>query len=148
MQRVDDADAAARETARDGLGVEQAGIHLRGFVEEEDLQQRHGFLGVFLLAVEGVGGRQGRDSVSHVAQGQAMGGEVLRVGLAVTLNVGQAVRLVRVGPPVVAVGVEIVRAAFAELARDWVIETGATLRASSASLRIRWRSRSATSSLR
>ena len=118
VQRVDDADPAAGGSPRYGLGMKQAGIHLRGFVEEEHLEQCDGLLGVLVLPVDGVGGGQGRHGVTHVAKHHAVGREIVRVGLSVAADVRQAIRLVRIGPPVVAIGIEIVRSAFAELGRE------------------------------
>jgi len=44
-----------------------------------------------------------------------MRGEIIGVRLAIALDVGQAVRGVRVGPPVVAIGIKIMRPALAQL---------------------------------
>ena len=55
--------------------------------------------------------REGGDAIAERVHGLPMGDEVVGIGLAVATDVGQAVGLRRIGPPVVAVGMEVVRGA-------------------------------------
>jgi hypothetical protein len=72
---------------------------------------------VLFIMRQAIGGRQRGDMVAEAVQRVAVLDEVLGIGLAVATEVGEAVRLGGVGPPVISVGLEIIAAAFAEFRR-------------------------------
>ena len=95
MQRVNDARAAPRRNAGNGLGILKAQIHARPGIEEEDAEQRDGLRGVFVIAGDFVSlaaSKRGDGGV-HFLDGLAVLGEVAGIGFAVALDVGKAVGL-------------------------------------------------------
>ena len=115
MQRVDDADAAAVVQIEDGLGVLEVRVHLRGGVDEPCAEMACGVIGVFFFAGQlPCGGERGNDE-AEAHHGFSVVVEVGGVGEAVAADVG-AVGIFFVGPPVVALGEVVVRAAFAAFA--------------------------------
>ena len=114
VKRVDDADAAAGRNSGDGLGVVQVRIHPRLGIEKEHAEERGGFARVAFPAGDLIGGGQCGDGLIQLAHGHPVLAEISRIALAVALDVRQAVGRRGIGPPVVAVRVEVVRSAIAE----------------------------------
>ncbi len=110
MECVDDADAAAFVEAEDGLRVLEVGVHARGGIDEPGAEMLCGVGGVLALAGELPCCGQRGDLNAEADEGFAMGVEVGGIGEAVALDV-RAAGVGGVGPPVVALGEIIVRAA-------------------------------------
>ena len=100
--RVDDADAAPFHPTGDGLPVLEVRVHFGRRVEEPRPEQARGVFGVPFFVGEVVGQRQRLDGARHPAHAGRVGGAGggLRVALAVAADVGEAVGLRRVRPPV------------------------------------------------
>ena len=111
MEPVDDARRPPRRDAGHRLGVGQIRVHPRGRIAEEHPQELVGLGGVASVAGHEAGRREGGDAIAERVHGLPMGDEVVGIGLAVATDVGQAVGLRGIGPPVVAVGLEVVRGA-------------------------------------
>ncbi len=97
------------DDAVDGLRVAQVRGHARLLVDEPGPQVARGVPGVARVAGEHPGRSQRRHDAAQAHEGLPVADEVVRVRLAVSSHVGAAgVR--RVGPPVVALGEEVVAA--------------------------------------
>ena len=114
VEGVDDADSPAGVPPLDGLGIEQVRVHFRLFVDEPgaDLLLDRG--GVSLLAREQEGRCQGADGAAEIDHRLPVLGEIVGIALAVPSDV-RPVRILRIRPPVVPFGVEVVEAAGAAL---------------------------------
>jgi len=112
---VDDPDAPAAHPALDGLGVEEAGVHPRGRIQKPGFQVQQGVRGIGLFARELPCRHQGRHLHAQPPEGLPVGIEVVRVALPVPADVGPF-RVFRIGPPVIALRIEVVDAALAALA--------------------------------
>ena len=108
VNRIDDAGAPPGGHALDRLTVQQIGIHTRPLVHEPRPQMRRGLAGVALVARDAVSGDERGHDQAESPQRIAVGDEVVRVRLAVAPHV-RAARVRRVGPPVIALRVEVVR---------------------------------------
>lgn len=112
MEGVDDAYAAAFVEAEDGLGVLEVWVHPCGGIDEPGVEMEAGVGGVFFVAGEEPCSRESWDDETEAHHGLAVVVEVLGIGEAVATDV-RAVGVFGVGPPVVTLGVEVVRAAWA-----------------------------------
>ena len=118
MQRVDDADATARRDARDSLRKIKVWIHALLGVQEEHAEQLGSLDGISVVAGDLIGSSKRRDGITQGLHDQAMLAEILGIGLPVTSDVREAVRLGGIGPPVVSIGVEVVDPTLAQLGRE------------------------------
>lgn len=110
MNRIDDPGPAPRRAAVDRLRIFEVRIHARGLGEEPGAKVPRGMRRVARLARDLPGGGQRRDLDAEAHQEAPVVSEVAGVRHPVALDV-RAVGVLRVGPPVVALGKEIVDAA-------------------------------------
>ena len=111
VQPVDNARWTTGRDAGHRLGVVEIRVHAGGGIEEERPQEFVGFGGVASVAGHESGSGEGRDAVPQRVHRLAVGKKVVWVRFPVAADVGQAVGLRGIGPPVVAVGIEVVRGA-------------------------------------
>jgi hypothetical protein len=114
MNRVDDANAPARDTTVDGLSVLQVRIHSCRRFQEPGSQVLGRVLRVPRILRDRPSRRQRRHLHAEPNQCMTMRDEVIRIGHPVALNVG-LVRRLRVRPPIVAFGEVVVLASGAAL---------------------------------
>ena len=118
VQRVDDADATARRDARNGLREVEIWIHAQLVVQKEYAEQLGRLDDILVVTGDLISRRKRRHGIPQGLHDQAMLAEVLRIGLPVASDVRDTVGLAGVGPPIVAVGVEVVDSTLAELGRE------------------------------
>src|SRR5438132_135159 len=100
--------AASRRRPLDGLVVQEMRAHGRGLVHEPGVEMRRRGAGVPRGSGDLERGDERGDDLSQSPHRIAVRHEVFRVRLAVTAHV-RAVGAPRIGPPVVAFGIEVVR---------------------------------------
>ena len=114
LQRVNDANAATRRNAGNGLRVWQARVHAGLGIEKKNAQQFDSFRHITIVAGDPVSCAEGRHGVAQLHDAAPVRDKILRVGQSVAPKVRQAVGFCRIGPPVIAVRIKIVRPASAQ----------------------------------
>ena len=110
VDRVDDPGAAPGRHAVDRLRVRQVRVHPRGRIDEPRAQMTPRVRRIARVAGQLPGGGQRRHLDAQAHQGAPVFDEVVGIGFAVAPDVRTA-RVLRVRPPVVAFGEEVVQAA-------------------------------------
>src|SRR5260370_23500320 len=116
MNRVYDTDAPSRETAVNGLGVLQVGIHPRRWIPEPGAKVAGGVLRVPPVLRDQPRRRQRRHLHAESNQRMTMCNEVVGIGHPVALNI-RPIGMFWIRPPVVSLGKVVVLAAGAALSR-------------------------------
>ncbi len=106
VDRVDNADAPPCRDPFDGLGILQVGVHPRFRIGKPSPDMPEGLPGIFLITRHNIGRDQVADQRTEANHGVTVLHEVIGVGLPVTADIG-TVGACRVGPPVIAFGIEI-----------------------------------------
>src|SRR5882724_1336558 len=109
MNRIYDADASSREATVDGLRVLEIGTHPCRWIKEPGAKVLSGMLRVPLVLRDQPGRGQRRHLQAESNQGVSMCNEVVGIGHPVVLDIRPAL-MIRIGPPVIALGKIVVLA--------------------------------------